>query len=130
MSLKNLEKLKYMPTFTIPTVFTNALSYTEMIGKMTIAVNECIESIEAFGKEVEEKLNAQDSEIEQVEQMFTNFKSDINGAITNAVDYMKNNIEVVTQNIVETALANETITAKLNYNADTKALTLNIGGVE
>ena len=64
MALKNLEKLKYMPTFTIPTAFSNALTYTEMIGKMTKAVNECIESIEAFGKEVEEKLNAQDSEID------------------------------------------------------------------
>lgn len=107
MALKNLEKLKYMPTFTIPTVFTNALSYTEMIGKMTKAVNECIESIEAFGKEVEEKLNAQDNEIdnkfveydttineyynrlvettnnyiEQVEQMYANFVNEVNAGI-------------------------------------------------
>lgn len=107
MGFSNLKKIKFIPSYTLPTAFADTLSYIELIGKMTKSINDTIESIQNFGVEIENKLNEQDNEIEakfneqdsqiveyynqlvdrtnsyikQVEQMYANFVNEVNAGI-------------------------------------------------
>lgn len=122
-------------------------SVIEQTAKMYAKVNELVAEYNSFTENVntiiKDFTTATSKNLEAFEvglrQEFQDFIDIVNlqilsqdKDIEDAVNYMKTNIVATTQNVVEDALKNETISAKLNYDKNTKALNLVLseGGVE
>lgn len=131
---------KWVIPDTHPALFdTESATTIEMTAKLYGAMNGLIEdynnfvervdaNIEAFKTSTEKDLEVFETALRQEFQDFidvVNLKIlGMDKVINDAVDFMETNIEKTTQNVVEEALKNETIYAKLNYDADSEALTL------
>ena len=73
---------------------------------------------------VDLKILAMQNEIRNFEDNMDAWKKQQENIIKNAENYMKNNIVSTTETIVNDALANETIYAKMNYDAENESLSI------
>ena len=89
------------------------------------------EHMTAIRQEFQDFINVIDLKIRELEKDMSVFQNDMTEwkneqqkIINDAANYMRYNIVETTQNIVENALENETINAKLNYDETTESLSL------